>query len=252
MDSLWWTVWWPWALVWTITVAAAAASGYLLIAHWRARAANGQPARGISLYLHSDAVMDLYLGGVYKTALRQEVEEELSKHTDFGGNGSLWDIIGFTGNRTVDRKVFRKYIEVAEPITVIRIVMEVLEKADDIVYVDLIDGSIEHGRALRKALRSATRPTEAALSFADLSDLEVYVSVRGRFRQLAATPEVITFAASCGHTAPTPPQAHLTCQVSGMRHEVPQGAFQGRCVGRVRHWDPDAGRLVIDPIAIFK
>ena len=129
--------------------------------------------------------------------------------------------------------------------------MEVLEKADDIIYVDLIDSSIEPGRALRKALRSANRPTDVDLSLSDLSDLEVYVSVRGRFRQLTATPEVTTFAGSCGRTTHMPPQAQITCQTGRMRHAVPQGAFQARCLGRVRHWDPDAERLVIDPIAIF-
>jgi hypothetical protein len=251
VDSVWWTVWWPWALVWTITVAAAGAGVYLLVAHWRARDAGGHPARGISLYLHDDAVMDLYLGGVYKTALKQEVEEEISASRAGNLNAEIYGI-GGTASKTVDRKLFRTYIETAEPITVIRIVMEVLEKADDIIYVDLIDGSIEPGRALRKALRSANRPTDADLSFSDLSDLEVYVSVRGRFRQLTATPEVITFAGSCGRTAHTPPQAHLTCQAGGMRHAVPQGAFQARCLGRVRHWDPAAGLLVIDPIAVFQ
>jgi hypothetical protein len=33
---------------------------------------------------------------------------------------------------------------------------------------------------------------------------------------------------------------------------VPPGRFRARCLGHVQDWKPQQGRLVLDPIAIFR
>src|SRR5688500_2327565 len=117
--------------LWAVTAAALIAASWFFILHWRNRDPGGQPARGISFYLHDESVMDIYLGGTYKTALRQEVEEEISSSNSANLNAELHGV-GGTAGKTVDRRVFKKYIETAEPIAVIRIVIDVLENADDV------------------------------------------------------------------------------------------------------------------------
>jgi hypothetical protein len=245
---MWWGVWWGWMIVWTLTLLAVLLLGGMLVARWRSRGGTEQPPRGICFYLHDASVMDLYLSGTYKRALRQEVEEEIStgKH---GGLTAALRAAGLEAGVKVDRRVLQKYVEVAEPITVIRIVQDVLDKAHDIIAIDLISGEVSAGRALEKALRPAPLRGRAAVTLTELRDLEVYVSVRGRFREVAKTDTTITFEAPCGSG---PAWARSTCTESGIRRSVPAGTFPARCLGKVQDWDPDTGRLVIDPIAIFQ
>ena len=91
------------------------------------------------------------------------------------------------------------------------------------------------------------------MSFTDLRDLEVYVSIRGRFREIAKTADTISFEAPCRTEAGSPPaHASFTCAKDGLRRPVPAGTFPARCLGKIQDWDPETGKLVIDPIAIFQ
>ncbi|MFF0373942.1 hypothetical protein [Actinoplanes missouriensis] len=252
MDSAWWSVWWPWMLIWAATVITLVATCWTLFARWRMLRGRGQPVRGITFYLHDDSVMDLYLGGTYKRALREEVREEISSTKEANVNAAFQNF-GVGGGRTVDRKVFRDYIETAEPITVIRIIMEVLEKADDIVYIDLVNGAIEPGRALTKALRTTVLTDPASFTVRELGQLESYVSVRGTFRMAAESGDTVIFEAPCGERQDGGVvQALFRCSGSGIRRDVPEGEFQARCLGKVQTWDRQREKLIIDPIAIFQ
>lgn len=248
VDDLWWRVWWPWALTWAATLALLVAAGWLLARRWRSRRRLRQPHPGVSFYLNGEAVMDLYQG-THHRALRQEVEEVIQSTKNATLTTALYGVSGGAG-RSVDSKVFRKYVETAEPVAVVRIIMEVLEKADDILYVDLPDGAIEPGRSLSRALRSPEGGITAAVTFEELSDFWVYVSVRGRFHQSAKTADTVTFEAPC---TPANATAVVTCLSSGIRPtSLPPGTFPARCLGRIQSWDPATRRLDVDPIAIFR
>jgi hypothetical protein len=256
-DPAWWGVWWPWLVVWGVTAVSLVAAVAIAVTHWRRHRAPAATRRpGISFYLDDESVMDLYRqhGGKYKAALRQEVQER-STSTSEGEVSADLAPVQARAKRGVNSEVFRSYIENAEPITVIGIIIDVLDQAGDIVHIDLREQTITSSGALAKALDTDDdkRPTAVRLR-----GLETFVSIRGLFRATDRTPEVTTFEAPYGEppdpTAPANgPQIHLTCTASGLRGTaIPTGSFPARCLGRVQEWDPDKCRLIVHPIAIFR
>ena len=253
VDPSWWGVWWPWLLVWGITAVSLVAAVAIVVVHWRRhRSPAAKRLHGISFYLDDESVMDLYRqhGGKYKAALRQEVQERISSSRDFEGSAAL-ALLRARGKQGVNREVFRSYIEEDEPITVIGIVIDVLDRADDIVNVDLRKQEVISNRALDKALDTDDDERPTTVRLRDL-DPESFVSIRGLFRETERTSAVTTFEAPYGD--PTDPaQVHLTCTTSGLRRpDVHTGSFPARCLGRVEDWDPDTHRLIVRPIAIFR
>jgi len=252
-DPSWWGAWWPWLLVWGITAVSLVVAVVIAVVHWRSsRAPAAKRLHGITFYLDDESVMNLYrqYGGKYKTALRQEVQERISSSREVEGSATLAPVQA-RGKRGVNSEVFRSYIENAEPITVIGIIIDVLDQAGDIVHVDLRKQEITSSRALTKALDidDDERPTTVSLR-----GLETFVSIRGLFRETARTA-VTTFEAPYGDpTDPADgPQVHLTCTTSGLRGTaVPTGSFPARCLGRVEDWDAHTRRLIVHPIAIFR
>jgi hypothetical protein len=107
--------------------------------------------------------------------------------------------------------------------------------------VNLIDGVLEPGRALRPSAGAAAR-------LSDLSSF-VFVSVTGRFRITDKTDEMVTLSAPYGDGG----HVEVTCLSSQLLEDVPPGPFSARCLGRVQGWDPDTGKLVLDPVlAIYR
>jgi hypothetical protein len=248
--------------LWIVTVGAALAALAAVGAHRLAVARfrrTTAPAvrrdRGICLYLHEKTVMAIYLLGDYE-ALTQVVEEttrsdeEGSVTAQFGGFG------GRLGQKAAKEKLI-KYIKEAEPITVIGRIIDAFERADDIVYVNLVTRSLEPGRALDRAL-SAHGRNAARWRSARLHDLDpfVYVSITGRFRVTAETDTTTTLSAPYGDPADSadlPRHVSVTCVTSQLLEAVPTGPFSARCLGRIQGWDPAARTLTIDPvIAIFR
>jgi hypothetical protein len=255
-SALWWAVWWPWTLVWGSTLVALVIACWCVIAQWRTRSQPPFPhgSQGISLYLHDGSVMDLYLQGGYKTALRHEVEERITSGKDKVVQVAF-PHMGARAGQTVDREVFRRYIEVAQPITVIQIIMEVLQKADNIVYIDLIDRVIAPDKALNRAMQAIhhrNRPPSGLVHLQDLERIDAYVSVRGRFRHDSETPDTVTFSTQVENTADADPMVRVTCINAGLRRTAPQTTFHARCLGRVQGWDNNTRTLIIAPIAIFQ
>lgn len=256
VDALWWGVWWPWLLVWGITAVSLVAAVAIAVTHWRGhRAPAATRLHGISFYLDDELVMDLYrlYGGKYKAALRQEVQERITNNREFEGSAALAQLKA-RGKQGVNREVFRSYIEEDEPITVIGIVIDVLDRVHDIVDVDLLKEEVTANRAaLARALRTDDDKRPATVG---LRNLKTFVSIFGEFRATeGSTSAVTTFEAPYGEpTGPANgPTVRLTCTTSGLRREdVPTGTFQAHCLGRVEHWDPDTRRLAVLPIAIFR
>jgi hypothetical protein len=259
VDASWWGVWWPWVLVWGITAVSLVAAVAIAIAHWRRdRAPAATRSPGSCFYLDDEEVMDLYLqyGGKYKGALRQEVQERITNNHEFEGTTTL-ALLNARGKQGVNREVFHSYIKKDEPITVIGIVIDVLDRAGDIVDVDLLKQEVTANRALDKALGTNDDKRPSTVRLRALRKPPTVVSISGDFRAPdGSTSEVTKFEAPYGDPAepPTGLQVHLTCMTSGLRtkeKKVPAGSFPACCLGRVQNWDPGTGRLTVRPIAIF-
>jgi hypothetical protein len=245
VDSLWWSVWWPWLLVWLGTVLAILAALAIAVAHWRGRRQQSRQPPYLSFYLHEQSVMALYQYK-YRGALEQQVVAMVGSRAEVHMGASL-PPVRFGGNVERNREEFRRYLEVAAPITVIGILMEVLEH--DLVSVDLERLSILPGRNVNSLRRSSVRLSELGSG--------AYVLARGVF-QMEATPEATgattTFLAAYGDAGAVGrhPKLRLRCANSGLRDDVPDGQFFARCLGTVQGWDRAAGHLVINPVAIFR
>ncbi|MTD59345.1 hypothetical protein [Amycolatopsis pithecellobii] len=249
-DSVWWKVWGPWTVVWWITAVALVAAALIVLLSWRRhRWLSGLwkegPDAGITLYLDDDAIMGIYLQGNYKSALRREVEDRVKTKGDASFSAKVFGV-GAGAKRSVDREVFKRYIEEEEPITVIGMMLSVLERAHGIVYADLVDQEIGAGTALTRAVgREVTGGDTVRLSQFNLRAL---VSVKGKFREVAKDDERTIFAGPFGNGE----QANVTvaCATKWLRRTVPVGTFQARCFGHVQSWDD--GALRFDPIAVFQ
>ncbi len=242
-DNLWWSVWWPWVLVWLGTGLALVAAIFIVFVAWRGHRKRTKQPPYLSFYLHENSVMALYQYK-YKGALEQEVQARVGGSRELRVGTSV-PMVAFGGNLERNREEFRRYLEVAAPITVIGILMDVLE--DDLVHVDLERGSIVPSKNLGPIRRAAR-----------LSELggNSYVLARGIFHIEAspATASSTMFLAPYGPPAATgsDPMIRVRCVNSGLRDDVPEGHFWARCLGTVQGWDARNGHLILDPIAIFK
>jgi hypothetical protein len=243
-DTLWWSVWWHWLAVWIATVLSVLFAIALFIVHWRGKQRRTKQPPYVSFYLHDQSVMDLYQYR-YRGALEQHVEARVGGRSQIRAGAGV-QMVNFGGSIERNREEFRKYLERAEPITVIGILMDVLE--DDLVQVDLERGSLVSGKNLDIRQRKIR-----------LSELggRTYVLARGGFEVNGAPTNAsgtTTFLASYGgqRRGSPPSMIRVRCASNVLRSDVPEGKFWARCLGTVQGWDRAAGHLVIDPIAIFK
>ncbi|MEV7009419.1 hypothetical protein [Streptosporangium sp. NPDC051022] len=256
VDSFWWSVWWPWMLVWGVTLAGfLGAAGHLIVAYRRERrrySTGGHGVVGVCIYLHEQSVMDLYQISSFGAALRQDVERKVTN----SGDWSLSTVLPGSkakGGRGVSDEFYRSYIEEASPITVIRTIMDVLEKHDRIVYADLQSGHITPNLAVTKAL-ARTEDGEHSRAVR-LSDLDDFLWVKGRFQKIDETPEGTVFLVSYGKTEPgqSGPHVRITCVTDDLRGKSSfDRSFHARCLGKVDGWNPETLSLGIQPIAIFR
>jgi hypothetical protein len=241
LDEAWLAVWWPWLLVWVATAGLVVAAGVIVAVHWRGRTPG--PRYGVSIYLDEESVMALYRqrGGRYKAALRHEVQERISRTREFDAAAELAPLTA-KGKRGVNSEVFRSYIEKAEPITVISIIVDVLARAGDIVDVDLARQEVEPGAALPDA-----GPGRTIL----LQDVTNVVSISGWFRSVdGRNRNSTTFEVPFGgrDAPPGSPKVRIVCGKGGL------GLSSGwaRCLGNVDGWDPATRTLSVRPIALFR
>ncbi|MFG1603163.1 hypothetical protein [Actinoplanes sp. NPDC049265] len=249
VDELWWSVFWPYAIVWTVTaVAFAGAVGVLvtLFLRRRRRGRTRHPTPGISVYLNRKRVMELYLRDSYQPAMSREFTKQISATTNANVAAELY---GFQlgAGREVNEQVAEKFVQNAEPIAVIRVVMDVLEENGDILYIDLMDGAVEPDRSLAQRLTRNDRE----LPFDRLRRHGSFVSVWGSFREYARTGTAISFTAS----PPGGDQAVrvvFTCPLDEVSpDDVADGPFMARCLGRVQAWNEPDHTLLIRPVAVF-
>jgi hypothetical protein len=182
-------VWWPWVVVWVVAFVALLLAVAILVVQWRDQKQRAQQPPYLSFYLHEQSVMDLYQYK-YRGALEQEVESRLGTRGRVSA-GTDVPMVRFGGSLERNREEFRKYLERAEPITVIGILMDVL--SDDLVHIDLERNSIVPARNIDLRQRKIR-----------LSELggRTYVLARGVFHQNPGpSGEVTTFLAPYGDQA---------------------------------------------------
>lgn len=242
-SKLWWSVWWPWAIVWAVAVIAIAVVISELLRDSRARKRAISRVPVVTYYLDDDSIMDLYRQWGYKGAQRREVEEKIRKSIGVKLGGSLSQ-----GNFDADTEVLKKWIEEAEPITVIGTIMGVLAKADVVVNVDLRKPHVVPNKALTDSLAGHGRRRARSVR---LSGIEGYVSMTAQFYRAAESDGTTTFVARYGDRQPFP-QVRIPCKTPGVRTVATGKSFQGRCLGVVEEWNAEGQELVLRPIAIFQ
>ncbi len=251
----WWAVWWPWMLLWLCTAAGAVAlvvlAGVLLLPRGR-HSRDRNLTYSICFYLHDRSVMDHYQMRNYTAALRKEVEQRTSDSSDGTIRATVFGV-GAGGGRRDNQEIVSKYMEVAEPISVIGVIMDVLEARNVIVHVDLVNETVRRGAALTGAL-AAAGPVPRARGTVRLRDIEDFVLIRGRFRKISETDESTVLLAPYGdpEDASRGPRVRVTCATEGLRNEVPQGTFSARCLGKVQDWNATDAVLEVQAMAIFR
>ncbi|ALG08759.1 hypothetical protein [Kibdelosporangium phytohabitans] len=239
-DGQWWGQWWPWLVVWLVTVAMIVVAVYQVV---RAVRSGRTPphTHGSVFYLDEKYVMNLYqmYGGKYRAALSQEVEERSTKtrETALAAEGGPARVNTKRGSQD---EVFRRWVETTEAITIFRIVMDVLERAGDIVHVDLRAGTVVGDHALSAALDMVDGRVPADVQ---LSDIDAFVNVRGKFRIAETGEKKVTLVAG-----------HLTLPCATKYLQDPDRlseSFPARCLARPQQVTAD-GHLILHPIAIFR
>ncbi|MFE9681403.1 hypothetical protein ACFYXC_03235 [Streptomyces sp. NPDC002701] len=249
VDAQWWGVWWPWMTVWLVTAAGLVTLGAVLVRHVRERrrrAVGLRSAYSVCFYLDEKSVMDLYRLGNYSAALEQAVEHRTNVATSVGLWGRLlpWTV---KANRDVSQERFSSYVQKSEPISVIGMLMDAFERADVIVHADLRSGDVVPNRALADALGP-----DGGRSGVALSDIEEFVSVRGRFVVESETGEEVVLRAPYGDPARVA-HVRVTCAAGGLRNDrLGAGSFQARCLGKMTGWREDTREVTLEPIAIFR
>jgi hypothetical protein len=258
IDASWWGVWWPWMLLWTGTVAAMVVAATIMITHWRRhRKATAARGHGSAFYLNNDRIMDLYhqLNRNHGVTSRQDVEVTISKDQE----AKIMARIAQSeagGSHGMRREEHRRYTqEPPQPITVIGAVIDVLDAAGDIVNIELGEPAATPRRAIGKISPGKNVDRRSAVRLSDVPYPSL-VSVYGTFRLASPNDSAPSFLApygsSTGHAGNT--YVQVECPVQGLRdpNAVPPGRFRARCLGHVQDWKPQQGRLVLDPIAIFR
>ncbi|WP_026425151.1 hypothetical protein [Actinokineospora inagensis] len=250
--ALWWSVWWPWVLVWCVTALAIVVAVGSVGWAWRVRR-RYTPARqvpGITFYLHKKSVLDLYQAGGYGDAISREVEERVGTQRK-RKLGVAWRSANAAGEHSSEREVVSRYFTEADPIAVIGVLLDALEAADGVVHVDLRDRTVVDNVAVARLRdRSGGGPAPVRLR-----GIDSYVSIRGVFRVADHLGSRTVLLAPFGDPDDPEdgPQVRLECHHDGLRDgDLPDGPFQARCLGKVQSWKAGRGELVVRPVAIFQ
>jgi hypothetical protein len=245
-------------LLWTCTVAATVVAAGIVITHWRRhRKATAARGHGSAFYLNSDRIMDLYrqLGRNHGVTGQQDVEVTISKDQEAKIMARIVQSEA-GGSHGMRREEHRRYTEEPlQPITVIGAVIDVLDAAGDIVNVELDEPVGTARRAIGKISPGKNVVRRNTVRLSDVPNLSL-VSVYGKFRLVSSNDSAPTFLAPYGGSTGHAENAYVqvNCPVQGLRdpNAVPTGRFRARCIGHVQDWNPQQGRLVLDPIAIFR
>ncbi|WP_309117834.1 hypothetical protein [Saccharothrix sp.] len=236
--ALWWSVWWPWAVVWLVTALAVPVALGVFVLAWRSRR-RFVPTRevpGLTVYLNAKYVMDLYQVGGFGDAVVKEVVDRVGTTKD--GKIALPGLSESGLGVSSGREVVKTYLERFEPITVVGVLMDALDRIGEVVRVDLEERTVTRNAVLDRVAHKAREVR--------LRKLKSYVLVKGEF-ELAEDAPVLT--APIGDTGDV---VRVECQEDGLDPNVPDGPFDAICLGRVQAWRGGSRELVVRPIAVFQ
>ncbi|MDP9795527.1 hypothetical protein J2S43_004039 [Catenuloplanes nepalensis] len=231
--------WWLWMGVWVLTAVLLLLTAVLAVRYWRSRARRRR--LDDCFYLDTARLMKMYRQARYRPALQRLVAKRIRRGRNANLNAAFAPFAGDAGWQ-VDDEVFETYIETDEPITVIGIVMDILERSDDIVYVDLETLSMTANPVTRAAVGRGT--TEAPPTRVS------WVLVHGTYRQDGGTADRPVFRARYG--GDTDARVRIDCARTDLPERLPAGAFPARCLGKIEDWDENTRELTVDPLAVFR
>ncbi|GAA3297532.1 hypothetical protein Dvina_48850 [Dactylosporangium vinaceum] len=244
-DAAWWGVWWPSLLLWAATAGALVVAVSIVVA--QIRRYRGFRRLDVAFYLDETAIMDVYQQMRRVPALRRAVSHEIKRSRKFGVRSTVPGVpVGGDAGGQVDETVVRQYVEQDEPITVVGLIVDVLEKTSSVGRIDLerLTFTPSHPDA---PVPSAVKVHRGRVR---LRDLKSWVLVDGRFERDGARP---AFHVRADDEESAAARVRVDCgPASGLRGGIPDGPFLARCLGRVQGWDRAGQELVIDAFAIFR
>lgn len=264
LTGLWWSIWWPWMVVWLVTAGGLLGLVALGVAEVRSRGRSRRRRRAqdhrhqICVYLREEIVMDQYKAGEYGAALSREVQEKVNKDK----NGTLSFLLPFFklgGGGNVSTETITTYLQKAEPISVITLLLNALAAENNLIRVNLADGSVGHNEALEDLLHERGLPSSARalrkapprIRLHEVGDF--FVLVRGEFRKVDDPAGRVVLAAPYGPDGDgSQPRVQVVCVAKGLRDEVPTDVFWASCLGKVSGWRGQDARLDLEAIALFR
>ncbi|MEV0635989.1 hypothetical protein AB0I77_13630 [Streptomyces sp. NPDC050619] len=254
IDSQWWSLWWPWMVVWLLTAACCAVLvRYALIRAWlprRRRRGGGRMVSGMCIYLHETWVRSIADIFGIPNADKMTIAQRTNDSSGFGVLGRF----GFGSGKAQHDKTRERVIEYLEqntPMKALRLILEKMRAQDMVVDADLTTGRLVLNAALAETMRDAEDRQTAPLT-AVRSD---FVSVTGLFTARSAGNGDVVLRARYGQGEPAA-QVKITCKEDWVRAEFQvedydEGEFPATCLGRVRTWNGATGELTLDPVSVF-
>lgn len=250
-DGLWWDINWRWMLLWLATAASVLwLLGEALAARRRGRLSASLLLDRVCVYLDDSGIMDNYQMNRYAVALRKQVEQRTAHNRTIKLAWRLFPFVNPEANLEASREVVTRYIERKEPISVIGVILDGLERSDALIRADLRDRTVLRGAALRRARAGSGSPRgPVRLSTAGRR----LVLLTGDFTR----DEAASTASRTVFTAPFGPggRVRVVCRGSGLRVAREDLAdldlSAALCLGSVQKWRPESEVLDVRPLAIF-
>lgn len=201
------------------------------------------------VYLNDTAIKDLYKQIPGAPHQKAEVEETSSGKRDVKMGGKLGPMDAGAGGEKANTTT-RKFNTNEDAVNAITVVTAHLEKANRIIFVDLVRQTVRSNRALATLVRSDDTPAKVRLS-----DLDLDVSIKGEFHVTRTTNTHVVLRASYGNPSQSEdsaPSIWVSCAKALLRQEL-HAARQYRmtCLGRAGSWDAETEELEVRPISIF-
>ncbi|MEV0623506.1 hypothetical protein AB0I81_60035 [Nonomuraea sp. NPDC050404] len=254
INGQWWSMQWPWMVVWLLTVACFAVVLQYVLGRWaaarRRRRRENQPVPGICIFLHEARVEEVAdILGIRREAALVSYEKIVSNGIKLFGKVLPFGDAG--AGRDTSTQMRREYQEPDRPMKTIRLIMDTLQEKDMVVDADLATGQL----VLTAGLADKLRGTEA--QGVPLTAIgRVYISVSGLFT-VRRDGDHVVLCARYGTGEPLA-QMKITCDKAWVRDESRVDSFSkedevpATCLGRLRTWNSASAELALDPISIFQ
>jgi hypothetical protein len=231
--ALWWSVSWPWLLLWFATLVALVAVVVLTL-RWLRRRDPEPEVPGLLFYVHGRRMINLCKVGRYDDAVTRQFVKQIT--VTKGGKLQVGpNEFGIGVDGSVVEQNTDTYEKPATEIDVIGIVLAGLRAAHGVVDVDLTTQTITADEAWRRG--KAKR----------LNDIRDYVSLHGRFELTDGTDGNLVLHAPVGEH-----RVRVECDRGSLRDTMPPGQFNARCLGKVQSWNAGTGEIVVLPVVVFQ